>query len=142
MQSRDVKNPNLQKAPKEETGKDRNMELRREDLQLSKEKAEPARRLTIDIAAGVRQMERVVGIGVCGVSTRDEKMRRWRGEDDGRVERYRAVTSAYYRGAVGAMLVYDMTKQPSFDHVARWLEELRGHADKNIVICLLAKNLT
>lgn len=52
-------------------------------------------------------------------------------------ERYRAVTSAYYRGAVGAMLVYDMTKRQSFDHVARWLEELRGHADKNIVVMLI-----
>ncbi|KAL6273050.1 hypothetical protein ACE6H2_023742 [Prunus campanulata] len=50
---------------------------------------------------------------------------------------YRAVTSAYYRGAVGAMLVYDMTKRQSFDHMARWLEELRGHADKNIVIMLI-----
>ncbi|KAK9725734.1 hypothetical protein RND81_05G165200 [Saponaria officinalis] len=52
-------------------------------------------------------------------------------------ERYRAVTSAYYRGAVGAMLVYDMTKRQSFDHIARWLEELRGHADKNIVMMLI-----
>lgn len=52
-------------------------------------------------------------------------------------ERYRAVTSAYYRGAVGAMLVYDITKRQSFDHVARWLEELRGHADKNIIIMLV-----
>ncbi|KAK9282813.1 hypothetical protein L1049_011035 [Liquidambar formosana] len=52
-------------------------------------------------------------------------------------ERYRAVTSAYYRGAVGAMLVYDITKRQSFDHVAKWLEELRGHADKNIVIMLV-----
>lgn len=34
------------------------------------------------------------------------------------------------------MLVYDITKRQSFDHVARWLEELRGHADKNIVIML------
>ncbi|XP_058787005.1 ras-related protein Rab11A-like [Vicia villosa] len=52
-------------------------------------------------------------------------------------ERYRAVTSAYYRGAVGAMLVYDITKRPSFDHIPRWLEELRNHADKNIVIILI-----
>ncbi|XP_047315735.1 ras-related protein RABA4c [Impatiens glandulifera] len=52
-------------------------------------------------------------------------------------ERYRAVTSAYYRGAVGAMLVYDISKRQSFDHVARWLEELRGHADNNIVIMLV-----
>jgi len=52
-------------------------------------------------------------------------------------ERYRAVTTAYYRGAVGAMLVYDITKRQSFDHVAKWLEELRAHADKNIVIMLV-----
>ncbi|XP_072969578.1 ras-related protein RGP1-like [Typha angustifolia] len=52
-------------------------------------------------------------------------------------ERYRAVTSAYYRGALGAMLVYDITKRQSFDHVARWLEELRGHADKNLIIMLI-----
>lgn len=51
--------------------------------------------------------------------------------------RYRAVTSAYYRGAVGAMLVYDITKRQTFDHVARWLDELRGHADRNIVIMLI-----
>lgn len=53
------------------------------------------------------------------------------------MNRYRAVTSAYYRGAVGAMLVYDMTKRESFDHIPRWLEELRAHADKNIVIILI-----
>lgn len=52
-------------------------------------------------------------------------------------ERYRAVTSAYYRGAVGAMLVYDITKRQTFDHVPRWLEELRNHADNNIVIMLV-----
>lgn len=47
------------------------------------------------------------------------------------------MTSAYYRGAVGAMLVYDMTKRQSFDHMSRWLEELRAHADKNIVVMLI-----
>ncbi|KAI6699519.1 hypothetical protein NL676_013843 [Syzygium grande] len=52
-------------------------------------------------------------------------------------ERYRAVTSAYYRGAVGAMLVYDITRRQSFDHIPRWLDELRSHADKNIVIILV-----
>lgn len=52
-------------------------------------------------------------------------------------ERYRAVTSAYYRGALGAMLVYDITKRQSFDHVARWVEELRAHADSSIVIMLV-----
>ncbi|KAJ4714479.1 Ras-related protein like [Melia azedarach] len=55
----------------------------------------------------------------------------------GQERRYRAVTSAYYRGAVGAMLVYDITRRQSFDHIPRWLEELRSHADKNIVIILI-----
>ena len=32
---------------------------------------------------------------------------------------------------------YDITKRPSFDHIPRWLEELRSHADKNIVIILI-----
>ncbi|KAK3234455.1 Ras-related protein Rab-11A [Cymbomonas tetramitiformis] len=52
-------------------------------------------------------------------------------------ERYRAITSAYYRGAVGALLVYDITKHESYVHVERWLKELRDHADSNIVIMLV-----
>ncbi|MCO5596429.1 hypothetical protein L7F22_050492 [Adiantum nelumboides] len=52
-------------------------------------------------------------------------------------ERYRAITSAYYRGAVGALLIYDMTKQASYTHVEKWLKELRDHADANIVIMLV-----
>ncbi|KAK2446909.1 Ras-related protein RABA2a [Trifolium repens] len=52
-------------------------------------------------------------------------------------ERYRAITSAYYRGALGALLVYDTTKPTTFDNVQRWLKELRDHADANIVIMLI-----
>lgn len=47
------------------------------------------------------------------------------------------MTSAYYRGALGAMVVYDITKRVSFDHVARWVEELRAHADDSAVIMLV-----
>mmetsp|Transcript_14073 Transcript_14073/g.15561 ORF Transcript_14073/g.15561 Transcript_14073/m.15561 type:complete len:218 (-) Transcript_14073:88-741(-) len=52
-------------------------------------------------------------------------------------ERYRAITSAYYRSAVGAMLVYDISKKDTFDNIERWLTELRQHADANIVIMLV-----
>lgn len=52
-------------------------------------------------------------------------------------ERYRAITSAYYRGAVGALLVYDISKHQTYDNVTRWLKELRDHADSNIVIMLV-----
>merc|ERR1712227_50773 len=44
-------------------------------------------------------------------------------------ERYRAITSAYYRGAVGALLVYDITSEVSFGHVKT--EEARDFAEKN-----------
>ena len=52
-------------------------------------------------------------------------------------ERYRAITSAYYRGAVGALLVYDISKHQTYENVQRWLRELRDHADANIVIMLV-----
>ncbi|XP_048138102.1 ras-related protein Rab11D [Rhodamnia argentea] len=52
-------------------------------------------------------------------------------------ERYRAITSAYYRGAVGALLVYDVTRHATFENVGRWLRELRDHTDPNIVVMLI-----
>jgi len=52
-------------------------------------------------------------------------------------ERYRAITSAYYRGALGALLVYDVSKKTSFDNVEKWLKELKEHADANIVLMLV-----
>ncbi|KAJ5077758.1 ras-related protein raba1f-like [Anaeramoeba ignava] len=56
-------------------------------------------------------------------------------------ERYRAITSAYYRGAVGALLIYDITKHPSFENLERWLQELRDNADSNIVIMLVGNKI-
>lgn len=41
-------------------------------------------------------------------------------------ERFRAVTSAYYRGAVGALLVYDISRRQTFDSIGRWLNELQS----------------
>ncbi|XP_042043386.1 ras-related protein RIC2 [Salvia splendens] len=52
-------------------------------------------------------------------------------------ERYRAITSAYYRGAVGALLVYDVTRHSTFESVERWLRELRDHTDPNVVVMLI-----
>ncbi|PRP83559.1 GTP-binding protein ypt3 [Planoprotostelium fungivorum] len=52
-------------------------------------------------------------------------------------EKYRAITSAYYRGAVGALLVYDITRGVTFEHLERWLQELLDHSDKNIVVMLV-----
>jgi len=52
-------------------------------------------------------------------------------------ERFRAITNAYYRGAVGALLVFDVTKLDTFQSVARWLSELRDHAHKDCQLALV-----
>ncbi|CAN6587652.1 unnamed protein product [Malus baccata var. baccata] len=52
-------------------------------------------------------------------------------------ERFRAVTSAYYRGAVGALLVYDISRHQTFDSIGRWLNELHTHSDMNVVTILV-----
>lgn len=43
----------------------------------------------------------------------------------------------YYRGAVGALLVYDIAKHLTYENAERWLKELQDHADSNIVIMLV-----
>ena len=48
----------------------------------------------------------------------------------------------YYRGAVGALLVYDIAKHLTYENVERWLRELRDHADANIVIMLVTQDNT
>ncbi|XP_078123253.1 ras-related protein Rab-25-like isoform X2 [Sander vitreus] len=57
--------------------------------------------------------------------------------DTAGLERYRAITSAYYRGAVGALLVYDISKHLTYESVDRWLKELFDHADPHIVVMLV-----
>ncbi|XP_064995373.1 ras-related protein RIC2-like, partial [Musa acuminata AAA Group] len=70
--------------------------------------------------------------------TVDGKILKARIWDTAGQERYRAITSAYYRGAVGALLVYDVTRHTTFENVSRWLRELRDHTDPNIIIMLIA----
>nr|GFA37096.1 Ras-related protein RABA1f-like [Tanacetum cinerariifolium] len=53
------------------------------------------------------------------------------------ITRYRAITSAYYRGVVGALLVYDTSRHVTFENVERWLKELQDHTDSNIMIMLV-----
>ena len=62
-------------------------------------------------------------------------------------ERYRAITSAYeapnviirsyYRGAVGALLVYDITARSTFDNIGVWLAELNHYSDNDMTIVLV-----
>jgi len=56
-------------------------------------------------------------------------------------ERYRAITSAHYRKALGALVVYDITKEKTFESVTRWVEELKYHAEPDIVIVLVGNKV-
>jgi Ras-related protein Rab-2A len=52
-------------------------------------------------------------------------------------ESFRSITRSYYRGAAGALLVYDITRRDTFQHLSRWLEEAKQHAQPNMVILLI-----
>ena len=40
-------------------------------------------------------------------------------------ESFRSITRSYYRGAAGALLVYDIARRETFNHLTRWLEEAK-----------------
>ena len=52
-------------------------------------------------------------------------------------ERYRSMTKAYYQGALGAFIVYDITKKSTFENVENWMNDLRKSSDKKVSIILL-----
>ena len=53
-------------------------------------------------------------------------------------EKWNAITSAYYRGALGAMIVYDITKVLSYEKCEWWLRQLRNYNnDPNMVVVLV-----
>ena len=52
-------------------------------------------------------------------------------------ERYRAITGSYYKGATGAMIIYDITKLISFQNIDKWLKELHDHCDNKVYIILV-----
>jgi small GTP-binding protein len=56
-------------------------------------------------------------------------------------ERFRAITSAHYRKSIGALIVYDITNLASYESVQKWIEEVREHAEPEIVIMLVGNKL-
>ena len=52
-------------------------------------------------------------------------------------ERYKSITSAYFKGAKGAMVVYDVTNKPTFVNVDKWCSELQTKGSKTISIIMI-----
>lgn len=56
-------------------------------------------------------------------------------------EKYKAITSHHYRKAVGALIVYDVTKRSTFDNVIKWYSDLRNIAEKECIITLVGNKV-
>ena len=52
-------------------------------------------------------------------------------------ERYKSIASAYYKGARGAIVVYDITSEDSFKNIDLWIEEVKSKAANNLQIMLI-----
>jgi Ras-related protein Rab-8A len=47
-------------------------------------------------------------------------------------ERFRTITTAYYRGAMGILLVYDVSEESSFGNVRNWMRQIDQNAAENV----------
>lgn len=52
-------------------------------------------------------------------------------------ERFRSISGLYFKAAVGALLVYDITNRDSFENVSKWMAQIKEKADPNIVMILI-----
>mmetsp|Transcript_99635 Transcript_99635/g.179832 ORF Transcript_99635/g.179832 Transcript_99635/m.179832 type:complete len:216 (+) Transcript_99635:66-713(+) len=71
------------------------------------------------------------GSKIISVGGRNIKLQIW---DTAGQERYRSVTRSYYRGAAGALIIYDITNRDSYSHLINWLADARTLARADISI--------
>ena len=53
-------------------------------------------------------------------------------------ERYRSITNAYYRGAEGILIVFDLTNKESFQNIENWIKEVTVYTEKDVIFLCLA----
>lgn len=94
-------------------------------LQFTDKRFQPVHDLTIGVEFGARMVNL------------DDKLVKLQIWDTAGQESFRSITRSYYRGSAGALLVYDITRRDTFQHLSRWLEEARQHAQDNMVIMLI-----
>jgi len=81
--------------------------------------------LTIGVEFGARMVP---------IDGKQIKLQIW---DTAGQESFRSITRSYYRGAHGALLVYDITRRETFNHLKGWLTEVREHSNKEMIIMLI-----
>ncbi|XP_040579690.1 ras-related protein Rab-2 [Lepeophtheirus salmonis] len=94
-------------------------------LQFTDKRFQPVHDLTIGVEFGARMIN---------IEGKQIKLEIW---DTAGQEAFRSITRSYYRGAAGALLVYDITRRDTFNHLTTWLEDARQHSNSNMVIMLI-----
>jgi len=94
-------------------------------LQFTDKRFQPVHDLTIGVEFGAR---------LVAIDKKQIKLQIW---DTAGQESFRSITRSYYRGAAGALLVYDITRRETFQHLGRWLEEARQNGNQNMTIMLI-----
>merc|ERR1712012_692706 len=94
-------------------------------LRFTDKRFQPVHDLTIGVEFGARMIN---------IEGKQIKLQIW---DTAGQEAFRSITRSYYRGAAGALLVYDITRRDTFNHLTTWLEDARQHSNSNMVIMLI-----
>ena len=94
-------------------------------LQFTDNKFRNQHELTIGVEFGAKTIE---------INGKLIKIQIW---DTAGQEAFQAITRTYYKGAIGALLVYDITRKDTFIHVTKWLEEVRNNSSKTITVILI-----
>lgn len=94
-------------------------------LQFTDKRFQPVHDLTIGVEFGARLIT---------IEGQQIKLQIW---DTAGQESFRSITRSYYRDAAGALLVYDITRRESFNHLSRWLEEARQNGNPSMTVMLI-----
>uniref|UniRef100_A0A1I8HSW7 RAB2A, member RAS oncogene family n=1 Tax=Macrostomum lignano TaxID=282301 RepID=A0A1I8HSW7_9PLAT len=102
-------------------------------LQFTDKRFQPVHDVTIVVNyAHIQGVE--FGARMITIDGKQVKLQIW---DTAGQESFRSITRSYYRGAAGALLVYDITRRDTFNHLTTWLEDARQHSSSNMVIMLI-----
>ena len=94
-------------------------------LQFTDNKFRHQHELTIGVEFGAKSIQ---------INGKTIKIQIW---DTAGQEAFQAITRTYYKGAIGALLVYDITRKETFTHVTKWLEDVRTNSSKNVTVILI-----
>ena len=98
-------------------------------LQFTENKFRQKHELTIGVEFGGKMID---------INNKKIKIQIW---DTAGQEAFQAITRSYYKGAIGALLVYDITRKDTFSHITKWLEVVKSYSAKKICIILIGNKI-